>query len=937
MGDLARKAASCACAAALAAGMIPAAAFAAGEVTAGQADVLTQKADAIDALGDGAYEGDSIIVVYREGAEETAKAERGVETMRVDSVGPGREEATVLAADAGPAEAGAAMSVTVPDGMSVGQAVASAEEDPDVLYAQPNYRYRLLDDPADASIAESVAGAVSGVAAARANGLDGASEGYDLPNDPCVGVWENDTADEPTKPNQWWLYAVNAPAAWRQVHGDDNQVAVAVLDTGIDFDHEDLKANILADYAYDAFRKAKMTDSIDDEEMQHGCHVAGIIAAEADNGKGIAGVSYNAKVLPIRVFHVGETGQATCSDEDLIAAYDYLLSDEDPTDGDGRSVAEKTGTHVVNMSLGGYLQDEADYYGGSPMDYYDYAFEGIIKKAQDDADILTVAAAGNGENGWARTDASYPSDFDDVMGVMALKTVTAHTQWSDYNDHKNISAPGNNVYSTYWSPHGAYSFKGAPYAFESGTSMATPVVCGCAALLWAYDPNLTVADVKEAIYGTAAPLSGDAASKCGHGRIDVAAALASLGTARVSAESSTMTRTGKQTLSAAEIADPTATHSWAWSVAEAYDADGNAVDPADIVRLSQNGELTALRAGKVVIAATAADDARISGKRAVKISEIEIPAGIAATANPSESTIAVRWTPASAAKRYLIERATEDASDSTRQTPGPFAEVATVSADAITADGTACYLDATKSGAVPNGVEPGVLYWYRVTPIGELAGGADSAAEEVMGKTTAASKRCFFTDKRALKAAIEESNDLIANTKVSENGAGIPRNVLWATKADRQALMSANKRASSAYFNGTFLQETVDERTCALEDAIKTFKKARHKGAVKLANTLAVKKVDAKASFAKLKKGSLGLTVGSLTKTGVGKITVSNASTGAVKKWKVAYNAKAKKVTVTVPKKTAKKTYVVKYAVKAAGNADYKAASKTVTAKVTVK
>lgn len=954
MRSITEKSMAVLCAAAIALGLVPVPALAA-VLEPAFVDLSASRADLIDALPEEACSQDSIIVVYREDAQATRKAERGATEMTVRSIDDAKAKAEVLCADAGADGAGAAVAVAVPEGMTVGQAVESAEKAPDVLYAQPNFSYYLLDDLGQTAPVEQAAEAVSGtlasaVAVAQGQAGEGESTAVALPNDPYVGVSENDTRDYPINPNQWWIHAVGAPAAWQRVKGQDNPCTVAVLDTGIDFDHEDLKANVWADYAYDSYLDRKMDperDGIDDEEMQHGCHVAGIIAAEADNGKGIAGISYNGKVLPIRVFHIGSSGRATCSDEDLIRAYEYLMSD---ADGNGKTVAQETNTHVVNMSLGGYLQDEADWQMAEdgmvhdPMEFYDYAFEDIIEKAQDEANILSVAAAGNGDSSYnGRTDASYPSDFDAVMGVMALKTATAHTRWSDYNEHKNISAPGNNIFSTYWTADSAESFNGTKYAFESGTSMATPLVAGCASLLWSYDPNMSVQDVKDAIYGTAVPLSGDAASKFGHGRIDIAAAVSSLGTANVKCEAATMMRTDTQVLSAVGIADPSAAHEWDWSVAErAAGSSGDVEIATDKATIGADGKLTALKAGNVVVTATAKDDSSIVGKRTIAITEIEIPGGIAASANPSESTIALRWSATRAAKKYRVERAGEGVDS---ETPGDFREIAVVDAADVTfssvgEDGkpvsSARFLDATKSEANPDGVEVGVLYWYRVTPIGMLA------SEEVEGVTTPMSGRCFFTDKRALKAGIQKAEGLLGTTETSVDGSDVSTKGFWTTSGERRTLRNAMIQASNAYTDGSMLQAGVDASAVKLDSANSVFEAVRKAGTradavddvkpEKLANTMTVSRAKTASVKAKsLKKKAKKLAISKFIKVREAQGEVTYAKVGK-SKLSLARSGK-----VTVPKRLKRGTYLLKLKVNASGDSSHLAMSVPVTVRVRVK
>ncbi len=815
MGKLIRSLTSGACAAALAFGMVPQAALAADDLRAGtgastqqvqaqrqlqaQERALDLRAQQIDAH-EGTFSDDGIIVVYRDGAAESRQAASGMSAQSVSVAGIPDATSELLTEDSGIPGGGAAVRVELPQGISVGRAVATAETDPMVVHAQPIYRYKLLS----------------------------------LPNDPVLANTENAAEN----PNQWWIPAVNAEEAWDVVHAD-HKVSVAVLDTGINFDHPDLKNNILTDYAYDSYANAPLTESPLSSEMAHGSHVAGIVSAEADNGQGIAGVSYNANILPICVFHEEESyegSKATCDDEDLIRAYDYLLSDPD---GNGRTVAQETNTHVVNMSLGGYLADDPEY-------EYDYAFEAKIEQAQDEG-ILTVAAAGNGDDyGQGRSDASYPSDYKAVMSVIALQDQTTRTPWSDYNDSKNISAPGADIYSTWY-----YDDK---YQFSSGTSMASPIVAGCAALLWAYDPDLSVDDVKQALYATADDLGAPGFdARYGWGRVNLGAAVKSLGTASVKAERTTMMRTASQQMTAASISNSAETHRWEWSV-----CDPSTGQESAIARISPNGVLTALAAGTVEVRVRSTDTVTpLEGRRTIQISEIEIPGGATASANPGENTIAVRWARAEAAVGYRVLRATED--------DGTFEQIAELSAAELGEGESLSYLDRTAKPSVP--------YWYQVVPVGELDG------DSVVG-AAATSNRCYFTDKSALKRQISAAEELLANTKSSLDGADVNEDEFWTLAADRSALNQVLSRAYNAFYSGSMLQEAVDERTAQLAEAQAAFEAARQPGKIAVAPKQAEKpaaEAGAGAGGSSASSGSDAAVSGGAAAAG----TVAGAAAGA--------------------------------------------------------
>ncbi len=343
------------------------------------------------------------------------------------------------------------------DGVSVDQAVDQLSTCDNVEIAQPNFRYHLLDTVDDPAAQYSTSG---------------------------------------TSMNQWGLYSVGAFDAWDTVKCQGS-VTVAVVDTGINFDHEDLKNNIDTQHAYDVVTGSQLTENDTDG---HGTHVAGIIAAEANNGLGVAGVSYNAKILPVNVFSLSSTGELGSSTADLVKAYDYL---------DGLiDSGEVKDLHVVNMSLGGYETDSDDE---------------VLEKSIAELDsegVVTVAAAGNGNGVTGYTSASYPSDFEECVSVTSLDSDGLPSSFSDHNESKDIAAPGRSIWST-------YRLNSSSYKSESGTSMASPMVAGAFALLYAENPDLDTSTAKQVIYDTATPLDDTGAySDYGHGKLNVAAAVA---------------------------------------------------------------------------------------------------------------------------------------------------------------------------------------------------------------------------------------------------------------------------------------------------------------------------------------------------------------------------------------------------------------------------
>jgi hypothetical protein len=310
----------------------------------------------------------------------------------------------------------------------VKEALKIYQDDPDVEYAEPNYVRR-------ASLA---------------------------PNDPDFG-------------ELWGLQKVDAPEAWDTQTGS-HAVVVAVLDTGADWDHEDLSANIWdnddeAENGADSDGNG-YTDDIrgwdfvnndndpDDDHTgtYHGTHVSGTIGAVGDNGTGVTGVNWSVSIMPLKILDAN--GDGFVSDE--IAAINYAIAN---------------GANIINASFSG------DSYSSSEHDAVDSARA---------AGVLFVAAAGNDsqDNGDIPT---YPAsyDLDNVIAVAATAQNDAMAWFSNYGAISvDVTAPGVSIYSTK---------AGDTYQYMSGTSMATPHVAGLAALIWAENAGLSHDQVKDRI------------------------------------------------------------------------------------------------------------------------------------------------------------------------------------------------------------------------------------------------------------------------------------------------------------------------------------------------------------------------------------------------------------------------------------------------------
>ncbi|MBK3495759.1 S8 family serine peptidase [Viridibacillus sp. YIM B01967] len=258
-----------------------------------------------------------------------------------------------------------------------------------------------------------------------------------------------------------------------------NQVKVAIIDTGIDRTHPELKESILS--------STDITDPMNPMTADsHGTHVAGIIAAKKDNGIGGYGLNPNVKILSYNVFN-DFLGMSFALDYTIASA---ILK------------AVDQGADVINMSLGGKI----------PSSVVEAAVEKAISKG-----VVVVAAAGNGGSDIPE----YPAKYEGVISVGSVNNEKKLSDFSSYGISTDVVAPGEDVYAPYYDAQ-----KGSTFANLSGTSMASPVVAGTVALLLSKYPNLKPAEVEYILETTAKDLGAKGFDhKYGNGLIDPVAAM----------------------------------------------------------------------------------------------------------------------------------------------------------------------------------------------------------------------------------------------------------------------------------------------------------------------------------------------------------------------------------------------------------------------------
>lgn len=318
--------------------------------------------------------------------------------------------------------------------------------------------------------------------------------------EPDYIYWAMGAPNDPYYSSQWAHTRMNSAAAW-DISTGSNAVTIAVIDTGIDETHPDLAAKIVAGYDF-------VDDDANPHDLNgHGTHVAGIAAAITNNGIGVAGMSWGARIMPVRVLGADGSG----SSSDITSAINWAYSH---------------GAKVLNLSLGGTV--------------YSTSMQNAVNAATS-AGALVIAAMGNcrttGGGCPVANPTAYPAAYNNVMAVAATGPGDTYAYYSQYGSHCDIAAPGgamtylhdsNGIYSTLPTYNVDMTGEGfyKNYDYLQGTSMATPYVSGLAALVWSVSPSLTPAQVQQVIQSTADDLGAPGWDQnYGYGRIDTLAAL----------------------------------------------------------------------------------------------------------------------------------------------------------------------------------------------------------------------------------------------------------------------------------------------------------------------------------------------------------------------------------------------------------------------------
>jgi len=303
---------------------------------------------------------------------------------------------------------------------------------------------------------------------------------------------------------QWYLSKIKAPQAWDFTKGGNQDVVIAILDTGVDVDHPDLKENIWLNkneirgdgidndnngyiddlHGWDFVRstldpKPKFDEDYNESGIHHGTLVAGIVSAVGNNNEGIAGLAWGSRIMPLRVLN----SQGTGSVEHVIRAVRYAVDN---------------GAKIINLSFVGTSKS--------------FFLAEALKEAWRNG-VIIVAAAGNetvNQPVNLNDSPNYPicldEDDDDnfIIGVAAVDDTDHKALFSDFGSKcVDVSAPGTRIYGAL-----AYNPNHSDYreyygGYWSGTSIAAPIVSGLAALTWSVNPFFSQKQVQDFILNQA--------------------------------------------------------------------------------------------------------------------------------------------------------------------------------------------------------------------------------------------------------------------------------------------------------------------------------------------------------------------------------------------------------------------------------------------------
>lgn len=311
---------------------------------------------------------------------------------------------------------------------------------------------------------------------------------HGIPDDPYFGYQyalfnHGQLIGEPGSPSGSWRADMKAIEGWRETTGNPS-VTVAVIDTGVDFTHPDLRKNILPD------GRDFVNDDFDpSDDHGHGTSICGVIAADTNNREGISGITWNCRILPIKGLSASGEGYTSWMIEAIVWAADR-------------------GVDIINLSVG----------TTAPTRALEEAIHYAKKKG-----ILLVSSAGN-HNGKV----AYPAAYEDCMAVAGTDYLDVRAHFSNFGPEIDVAAPAKRIFVCI--PTWIAGSTSMPYDFLSGTSVSCAYISGFAALIKSIKPWLSAEEIKDIICFSADDVNGSAHPGwdpyLGYGRANLEKALA---------------------------------------------------------------------------------------------------------------------------------------------------------------------------------------------------------------------------------------------------------------------------------------------------------------------------------------------------------------------------------------------------------------------------
>ncbi|MBG6132483.1 thermitase [Aquimarina sp. EL_43] len=269
--------------------------------------------------------------------------------------------------------------------------------------------------------------------------------------------------NDPAFPQLYGVQRINCPAAWNKTLGDG--VTVAVIDSGVDYNHEDIKSNMWTKNGKYGYNFSENNDDpYDNTEKGHGTHVAGTIAAIANNNTGIIGVAPKAKIMAIKIFP---------------NAYTNVIAK-------ALKFAVDNGAKILNNSWGPTQRTPS-----SPT------LEAAIDYVHSKGGICVFAAGNSGDD----TKYYSPANYNKTIAVGATNSNNKRPTFSNHGKSVDIYAPGHNILSL--------QNKSNSYSYKSGTSMSAPHVSGALALLLSTNPHLTFNQILSKLSSSSTQISSE--------------------------------------------------------------------------------------------------------------------------------------------------------------------------------------------------------------------------------------------------------------------------------------------------------------------------------------------------------------------------------------------------------------------------------------------